>query len=127
MSATGCGATRTLNVLTIARADGAPQRVAMMPGDSHADPVTQKAALQYAQAVAGRSPPPNCKQQAFTEARFRKYDGPPNPEVKDGRDARPWDEDWMVYACGSTYSIAIRFQPNAKGTQLAASNPVKTH
>lgn len=121
----GCGAERLLNVLTIAHADGEPVRVALMPGTSHADPVTQKAALQYAQAVASRSPPPGCRQLAFTDARFLKYDGSPNPEVRDGRDARPWSEDWFVVECGNTYSINIRFKPNATGTQLAGSNPVK--
>jgi hypothetical protein len=127
VNVTGCGPTRVLNVLTITHAEGAPARVALMPGTSRADPMTQKAALQYAQAVAGRAQPPGCRRQAFTEARFMKFDGPPNPEVTDGREARPWDEDWLVVACGTTFSINIRFKPNAGGTQLAASNPVKEH
>ena len=127
VSVTGCGPARQLNVLSIAHADGDPAHVALMPGTSHADPIMQKAALQYAQAVTSRSPPPGCRQVAFTEARFVKYDGPPNPEVKDGRDARPWDEDWLVQACGSTYVVNIRFKPNATGTELAGSNPVKEH
>ena len=125
VNVTGCGPTRLLNVLTVLQPGSPPSRIATMPGDSHADPATQKNALQYAQAVAARAVPPGCKQQIFTNATFDGYTGLPNPEVKDGRDSRAWREVWSFNVCGATYQIELTFTPNAQGTQLIATNPVK--
>ncbi len=94
VNATGCGAPRALNVLTINHPDGQPEHVALMPGDTHADPLTQKSALQYVQAIAGHSQiAAACHEVAFTDTRFDGYDGLPNPEVTDGRNNRPWREN----------------------------------
>jgi hypothetical protein len=126
VSATGCQPTRTLNVLTVNHPDGVPERVALMPGDTHADPLTQKSALQYAQAIVAHSPVvATCREIAFIDTHFDGYDGLPNPEVTDGRGNRPWREQWLVSACGSTYSVGLLFTPNAQGTRLSGSNPVK--
>lgn len=125
VEATGCGPVRALNVLTVVRPDGPPQIVAMMPGDTHTDPNMQKNALEYAQAVAVRAAPPGCKQLAFVDTRFDGYSGLPNPEVHDGREARPWREIWTLTACGSLYDVHLVFTPNARGTALTGNNPVK--
>ena len=126
VTVTGCGAgPRALNVLTVLQPGTAPARIPTMPGTTHADPATQKGALQYAQAVAVRASPPNCRQQSFIDTKFDGYTGLPNPEVKDGRDGRAWREIWTLYACGATYDIGLTFTPNAQGTSLAATNPVK--
>jgi hypothetical protein len=126
VTATGCDPARTLNVLTVNHADGEPERVALMPGDTHADPLTQKSALQYVQAIVAHSPvAASCHQIAFTDTHFDGYDGLPSPEVTDGRDNRPWRESWIMTACGSTYSVGLLFTPNAQGTRLSGSNPVK--
>ena len=122
---TGCGPLRALNVLTIAHADTLPQFVAIMPGDTHADPVMQKNALEYAQAIAVRAAPPGCKQLAFVDTKFDGYSGLPNPEVQDGRDGRAWREVWTLAACGALYDVNLVFTPNAKGTALSGENPVK--
>ena len=125
VSETGCGATRTLNVLTVLQPGSAPSRIPTMPGTTRADPATQKSALQYAQAIAIRASPPNCKQQSFYDTRFDGFTGLPDPAITDGRDGRSWREEWSLFACGSTYSIEMMFTPNAQGTQLVATNPVK--
>jgi hypothetical protein len=125
IATTGCGALRTLNVLTVAHAEGDPVHIAMMPGDTHTDPLMQKTALQYAQAVAVRAAPRGCKEQAFVDTQFDGYTGLPNPEVRDGRDGRAWEETWTVSACGTLYDIHLLFTPNANGTELRGSNPVK--
>ena len=126
ISATGCQPVRMLNVLTVNHADGVPEHVALMPGDTHADPLTQKSALQYAQAIVAHSPVvATCREIAFTDTHFDGYDGLPNPEVTDGRDNRPWREQWLVNACGSTYGVGLLFTPNAQGTRLSGSYPVK--
>ena len=125
IAASGCGPLQTLNVLTVARAEGPQSHVAMMPGDTHTDPLMQKTALQYAQAVAIRAAPRSCKEQAFIDTRFDGYTGLPNAEVRDGRDGRAWEETWTVSACGTLYDIHLLFTPNATGTELRGSNPIK--
>ena len=122
---TGCGDPRTLNVLTVLQPGSAPARIPTMPGTTHADPATQKSALQYAQAIAVRASPPNCRQQSFFDTRFDGYTGLPNPAITDGRDGRTWREIWSLNACGAIYDIQLTFTPNANGTQLVATNPVK--
>jgi hypothetical protein len=125
VEATGCGPVRTLNVLTIAHADAPLQIVGMMPGDTRTDPMMQKNALQYAQAIAVRAVPPGCKQLAFTDTRFDGFIGLPNPEVTDGRESRPWREIWTMSVCGAQYDVALVFTPNPRGTSLTGQNPVK--
>lgn len=122
---TGCGAPRQLNVLTVLQPGTAPARIPTMPGSTHADPSTQKSALQYAQAVAIRASPPNCHTQSFVNTRFDGFTGLPDPEITDGRQSRAWREVWTLYACGSTYEIELTFTPNPKGMQLVGTNPVK--
>lgn len=125
VAVTGCSTPHTLNVLTMVQPGAAPARIPTMPGTTHADPATQKAALQYAQAVAIRASPPNCRQQSFIDTKFDGYTGLPNPQITDGRDGRAWREVWTLFACGGLYDITLTFTPNGQGTQLVASNPVK--
>ncbi len=122
---TGCGEPVSLNVLTVLEPGRPPSRIPTMPGDSHADPTTQKSALEYAQAVAVRASDPNCRQQMFIGAKFDGYTGIPDMSITDGRSNRAWREDWTLFACGSHYSIELTFTPNAQGMQLAATNPIK--
>ena len=126
VEATGCGpTTRLLNVLTIAHADTPLQIVGMMPGDTLTDPMMQKNALQYAEAIAVRGVPPGCKQLAFLNTKFDGFTGLPNPEVTDGRESRPWRELWTMAACGQEFDIGLTFTPNQRGTALTGQNPVK--
>jgi hypothetical protein len=125
VEASGCGPARALNVLVIAHADGPAQVVGMMPGDTHTDPNMQKNALQYAQAIAVRAAPRDCKQLAFVDTKFDGFIGLPNPEITDGRESRPWREIWTVSMCGSLLDVALTFTPNARGTALTGENPVK--
>ena len=118
VEATGCGPTRLLNVLTIAHSDSPMQVVGMMPGDTLTDPMMQKNALQYAEAIAVRGVPPGCKQLAFLNTKFDGFIGLPNPEVTDGRESRPWRELWTMTACGSEFDIGLIFTPNQRGTAL---------
>ena len=122
---TGCGAPRRLNVLTILQNGSAPTRVPTLPGDTHADPATQKSALEYAQAVAIRAAPPSCKQEIFVNTQFDGFTGLPDPTIRDGRDTRAWRENWQLFACGASYIIEMTFKPNAQGMQLTATNPIK--
>ena len=114
-----------LNVLTVVQPGSPPARIPTMPGDSHADPQTQKNALQYAQAIAVRAAPPGCTRQTFIDAQFDDYTGLPNPEITDGRENRAWRENWYLSACGATYVIEMTFNPNARGFELSATNPIK--
>jgi hypothetical protein len=125
VEATGCGPTRLLNVLTIAHSDTPMQIVGMMPGDTMTDPMMQKNALQYAEAIAVRGVPPGCKQLAFLNTKFDGFTGLPNTEVTDGRESRPWRELWTMTACGSEFDIGLTFTPNQRGTALTGQNPVK--
>ncbi len=121
----GCGpAPRQLNILTLLQPGSPPARIPTMPGSTHADPTTQRNALQYAQAVAMRGSPPGCKQEVFTDTQFDGYTGLPNADITN-RDSRAWREYWLLSACGTDYVISLTFTPNEKGIQLTASNPVK--
>ncbi len=125
VAVTGCPVPHILNVLTVLQPGGAPARIATLPGDTHADPATQKNALQYAQAIAARASPPNCRQQIFTDTAFDGYTGLPDASIRDGRDGRAWVENWTLFACGTNYTIQMTFTPNAQGFQLTATNPIK--
>lgn len=125
VTVSGCSIPRVLNVLTLLQVGNAPTRFATLPGDTHADPATQKNALEYAQAVAIRASPPNCRQQIFTDTKFDGYTGIPDATIRDGREQRAWVEDWSLFACGTTYTIQMTFRPNAQGLQLSATNPFK--
>ena len=114
-----------LNVLTVLQPGSPPQRFATLPGDTHADPATQKSALEYAQAVAIRGAPPNCRQLAFTNTAFDGYTGLPDPAIRDGRQQRAWTENWSLFACGTNYLVQMTFRPNAQGLQLSATNPTR--
>ena len=61
----------------------------------------------------------------FTGTKFDGYTGLPNQQITDGRPNRAWRELWSLNACGVGYSIEMTFTPNAQGTQLSATNPVK--
>jgi hypothetical protein len=126
VTVTGCGAPQRLNVLTLVQPGRPPARIPTMPGDSHADPATQKNALDYAQAVAARAAQPNCRRQTFTDAKFDGYTGLPAADIQAGRESRAWREVWSLFACGTTYKIELTFEPNARGIQLSATNPVKS-
>jgi hypothetical protein len=126
--ATGCGAPLRLNVMTLIQPGQPPARIPTMPGDSHADPATQKNALDYAQAVAARFTQvtnPTCKHQVFTEADFDGYTGLPIADVPAGSANRAWRENWQLSACGTGYTVVLTFVPNARGMQLTATNPIK--
>lgn len=124
VESTGCPV-RMLNVLTVAHADTPAQVVGMMPGDTHTDPMMQKNALQYAQAIAVRAAPPACKQLAFVDTKFDGFIGLPNPEITDGRESRPWREIWTVATCNVLSDVSLTFTPNPRGTSLSGQNPVK--
>ncbi len=126
VAATGCGAPVSLNILTVLQPGNPPSRIPTMPGDTRADPATQKSALQYVQAIAARASPPNCREEMFTNTKFDGYTGLPNAEIRDGRPNRAWREIWSLSSCGVGYSIELTFTPNAQGTQLAATNPVRS-
>ncbi len=123
--ASGCGAPMSLNILTVMQPGSPPSRIPTMPGDTHADPATQKSALQYAQAVAAHAAPPNCREETFTNTKFDGYTGLPNTEIRDGRQNRAWREIWSLSSCGVNYAIELTFTPNAQGTQLSATNPIR--
>ena len=114
-----------LNVLTVVQPGSLPARIPTMPGDTHADPESQKNALQYAQAIALRAAPPGCNKQIFIDAQFDGYTGLPAADVPQGRENRAWREAWYLNACGTNYVIEMTFTPNAQGIQLSATNPVK--
>ena len=123
VNVTGCGPMRLLNVLTVMQPGSPPSRIPTMPGDSHADPATQKNALQYAQAVAARAAPPWMQgRRMFTNARSSKaYTGLPNTEMKRWpcRTA-PGGKCGRSPACGTAVlRCELTFTPNARGMQLS--------
>ena len=123
--ASGCSAPMTLNILTVLQAGSAPARIPTMPGDTRADPATQKSALQYAQAIAARAAPPKCREEMFTNTKFDGFTGLPDTDIRDGRPNRAWREVWSLSSCGVPYTIELTFTPTQQGTTLTATNPIR--
>jgi hypothetical protein len=117
VTATGCGATRRYNVLTIAAPDKPPRQVGLLPGTTHADPLLQRDGISYA-FLGTTILVKDCKQRTITDTRFDDYEGPPAADARPGQQPRPWRETWTVWACGKSIDVPIHFAPDATGTAI---------
>ena len=116
--ATGCGTHLQLNTLTMVQSDGALRRIALLPGNTIADPFLQRDGIMYARAGAAGLIPPDCHHVLIVETRFVKYEGDAVASVPSGRTLRPWREDWALDACGTRVAVVMHFVPDATGTTI---------
>lgn len=116
--ATGCGTRVQLNTLTMVQSDGVLRRIALLPGNTIADPFLQRDGIMYARAGAAGLIPADCRQVLIVETRFVKYEGDAVASVRSGRMLRPWREDWAIDACGRRVAVMMHFVPDATGTTI---------
>ncbi|HEY7972267.1 MAG TPA: hypothetical protein VID96_05030, partial [Xanthobacteraceae bacterium] len=80
--------------------------VAMLPGESAADPLLQRDAMQGALAALIPATPKDCKHTVATDTSVTG--SPPN-----GRD--PWVERWTFDLCGKKAALDVTFTPSPNG------------
>jgi hypothetical protein len=124
VQATSCGKMRTHNVFTAVRPDGALLRSPMLPGTTRADVVLQGDAARMVSlnvaAHAGKECP--ASQYFIEDTKFVSQDPTPVPNAKAGPNARAWNEEWAVSACGKPMIMSVRFTPDATGTGFAVQS-----
>jgi len=124
LRATGCGATGRLSVLTVAAAGQPIRRIALLPGDTFADPVLQRDGVRHADLVAAAANR-GCERRQVVNTRFAGSQ--PDLEAMQadlratGRMTRPWIEAWQLSACGQPVMVRMQFIPNQSGTAIAAA------
>jgi hypothetical protein len=83
-----------------------PRVVEMLPGESAADPLLQRDAMQGALAALIPATPEGCKHPVATDTSVTG--SPPN-----GRD--PWVERWTFDLCGKKAALDMTFTPSPNG------------
>jgi hypothetical protein len=108
-SGVACGEKRLYNASVVIK-DGKPEVLSLLPGHSHASPLLQRDAVQYAAIGAGAAS--GCSPDVLDTA---LPDGAPN-----GTTAL-WVEKWTVLACGKKSVVTMHFVPDASGTTINVS------
>jgi hypothetical protein len=112
----GCGATRTLNVLSIIANPKSLSTTPLLPGTTHADPLLQKDAVRYA-VIATGGPEKNCKTGYIEQTEFLKYEGAP----LEGAKGAPWQELWTITSCTQKAQVIVHFIPDKTGTSITTN------
>jgi hypothetical protein len=116
--ATGCGASRTLNVLKFVKSPGSLVSGTLLPGTTRADPLLQRDAFHYATVAAAA--PATCGQTYVADTAFAGIEGAANASLPPGRRYPPWKEEWTVVACDRRSVVTLHFAPDATGTNITA-------
>jgi hypothetical protein len=114
----GCAAKLRLNMLAIVQPQKDPRFVALLAGTTRADPFLQRDALLYANSGTMLLKPKDCTEAQVIDTAFVAFEGAPLPNMKPGRDPRPWVESWTVASCGVLITVPIHFEPNSTGTGI---------
>lgn len=88
-----------------------PRSIELLPGNTNADPLLQRDALQGAGAFAGAVAPKGCDKRTVTETRL----------VSKIERGAPWQERWTYDLCGAKAEVEMTFTPAAgRGTTWGA-------
>lgn len=115
----GCGEQHILNVWVSAQGPTNVSMVPLLPGSTHADPILQRDAVQFAvQALAtvpgGREP--NCRVGYVADTEFIEQEN----ATLEGAKGPAWRELWTLASCTQKMLVPIRFIPDATGTTISA-------
>lgn len=117
----GCGSTRILNVFVAPRPDGQVAVVPFLPGTTHADPLLQKNASQYAfiaaTTLAGKDDA--CKVNYISDTEFVQRES----ATTGASTSSPWREIWTIVYCNKKITVPLLFKPDASGTQIVSGGP----
>jgi hypothetical protein len=96
---------RTMRSFLMILDGGAPRAIELLPGQSNADPLLQRNALQGSMAAAGMAASKDCKRILVIDTRVT---------------AQPaagglWSERWTYDVCGARAEIEMTFTPSDKG------------
>ncbi len=117
----GCGASATLNVLTLVGSDGSLKHASLLPGMTMTDPVLQRDSLQYVRSALLPVIGKDCQNLRIVDTRFLGFAGAAQPDAVAGREKRPWNEEWTVRGCDAAAAVTIHYMPNSKGTAISTS------
>jgi hypothetical protein len=121
VTGTGCGKTLHFGVLTIVAPGESAVTLSLVPGESRADPMLQrdsvKDVLDHAAVAVG-----GCKELVVIDTRFDDWEGATPIKTNHGREARPWRETWIVWACSKHVAVTVHFTPNAEGTSVVVKS-----
>jgi hypothetical protein len=116
----GCEAHRHFNIFTIVK-NSEVKRVALLPGDTRADPLLQRDAqtgVVQRLTVDLRDCAPEQRQKFhIVDTRVDRIAGPlaEDPQ-RPPRERRPWKETWVVAVCGKVLELPVHFVPDRTGT-----------
>ncbi len=112
--AEGCGAPRLLNTLVASMTDGSRRLLPQPNGNTNADPVLQRDVRGPVLAAATMRAAPDCRDPRIVDTRLEGT-APTGPQ--------PWQETWIVQACGVLVAVPVRFTPTAAGGTDYGVNP----
>ncbi len=116
----GCGNDTTYNLFFSAAPGRKLAMLIAVPGTTHADPLLQKDAGNYANVGASMALK-TCKAFHVKDTTFLGYDSDAAPDPTAPRETRPWHESWTMVGCGHIVTVPIRFMPDATGTTIVSS------
>ncbi len=114
LTATGCGAPITLNVLTQITAPATLATGYLLPGSTIADPVLQNYAQAFALKAAGGLPA-GCKDGYVANTAFAGYEG-----ADAAQQTGPWKEIWTLDLCGPPERVLMHFIVGASSVAIHA-------
>jgi hypothetical protein len=115
----GCGEHHTLNVWVSAQGPTNVSMVPLLPGSTHADPLLQKDAVQFAAQAAATVPggrEPNCKIGYVADTEFIEQES----VTLEGAKGPSWRELWTLVSCTQKMLVPIHFIPDSTGTTISA-------
>jgi hypothetical protein len=115
----GCGKTRLLNVLVLVKGPNSLATIPMLPGTTHAGPVLQKDAVNYAVQVVAAVPGGNdakCKTGYIENTEFVSQE---STALQDDNKP-PWRELWTLVSCVQKMQVPMLFVPDSTGTSISA-------
>lgn len=111
-----CNKIWTINMLGVSRTHGEPLLLAILPGDTLADPAAQHDAERVGSITIKKADSESCADDPHpTYTRmlgYKQADG----TVGKMNAMQGWFEEWDYRFCQKTVSVQMAFLPNAKGT-----------
>ena len=114
LTATGCGAPMTLNVLTKITAPGTLATGYLLPGTTMGDPILQNTGQAVVVRFLGGIPK-GCRDAFVADTEFVGFEGPDA-----ARQTGPWKEIWTVDLCSQPKQVMIHFVPEATTVTIYA-------
>ncbi len=114
LTAAGCGAPMTLNVLTKITAPGILATGYLLPGTTMGDPILQNAGQAIVVRTLGGIPA-GCGNAFVADTEFAGFEG-----ANGARKTGPWKEIWTVDLCGPPKKVMVHFAPDNSGVTVYA-------